>query len=211
VVVGFTDDGTGLQLTDAQSPAQFDNDSPSSEFMVVPINGSSAAYDLRIVGVEGRENLNGDTEPDGDPLIDRFDGYGVIEGGALFTLYDTFGIPLDLVEEMAKEKNLTLDRDGFSEHLERQRERSKEKQVFKDDYQGFYEALSQRVSPTAFVGYDTLEDNGKLLAILVKGEEREEAREGEEAEVIVDTTPFYAESGGQVGDTGTVRPLADAE
>jgi hypothetical protein len=92
VVVGFTDNGTGLQLTDAQSPAQFDKDSPSSEFMLAPINGSSAAYDLLIVGVEGRENLNGDTEPDGDPLIDRFDGYGVIGGGQVMgpTILDRF-------------------------------------------------------------------------------------------------------------------------
>jgi len=129
----------------------------------------------------------------------------VIPGQKLFELYDTYGYPLDLAADSAREQGLTLDIEGFQSALAAQRERARKESAF--DTVKVSEAvrvhLKQSVpTPTQFVGYDRLETEGLLQAIL-KGERLvDEAVEGEEVELVLDVTPFYAEGGGQVGDHG---------
>ncbi|HPR65478.1 MAG TPA: alanine--tRNA ligase [Thermoanaerobaculia bacterium] len=137
-------------------------------------------------------------------IVNRFSAKGAIPGEELFYLYDTHGIPVDFVEEMAREEKVQIDVDGFRAHLDEQRERSKKTTAFKDDYRGYYEELSRTVTPTRFVGYEETISDSTILAILKDGERVPSAHAGDVVELIVDRTPFYAESGGQVGDTGTL-------
>src|SRR6058998_1623745 len=128
-----------------------------------------------------------------------------IPGQKLFELYDTYGYPLDLAADSARDKGLTLDLEGFQAALAEQRERARKGSGF--ETAKVSEVLraqlkSTAVMPTRFVGYEQLEAEGIVQAIL-KGEQlAEEAVEGEEVELVLDVTPFYAEGGGQVGDHG---------
>ncbi|MGH9338953.1 MAG: alanine--tRNA ligase [Acidobacteriota bacterium] len=143
-----------------------------------------------------------------DEIIEKVgkQGQPLLPGSELFRLYDTYGFPLDLVREIAQERRLQIDERGFEQELQKQRERARaswkggEKSVKK-----IYQELASRGLDTQFTGYDRISDlPGQVLAI-VKGEDTvEELREGETGEVILDQTPFYAESGGQVGDRGTL-------
>jgi len=121
-------------------------------------------------------------------------GGSTISGAALFKLYDTFGFPIELVEEMAQDKGLTIDRAGFDRALAEQQERSASKSKFHD---AGGERLEWRVvseGPSSrFLGYETLESEARVRRV---------ARRGEDLIVVLDETPFYAESGGQIGDTG---------
>src|SRR5437016_5335471 len=129
----------------------------------------------------------------------------IIPGQKLFELYDTYGYPLDLAADSARDKGLTLDLEGFQAALAEQRERARKGSGF--ETAKVSEVLraqlkSTAVMPTRFVGYEQLEAEGIVQAIL-KGEQlAEEAVEGEEVELVLDVTPFYAEGGGQVGDHG---------
>ncbi len=132
---------------------------------------------------------------------------GTIDGKALFKLYDTHGFPLDLAEDAAAEGGLSLDLDGFNEAMEEQRVRARA------SWKGFgegvvspaHQALKKDFSPVHFVGYEKPSCQAKVLA-LVKGEKpAKEAAQGEEAEILLDQTPFYAEAGGQVGDQGVLE------
>ncbi len=132
---------------------------------------------------------------------------GIIDGKALFKLYDTHGFPLDLAEDTATEEGLSLDLGGFNEAMEEQRARARA------SWKGFgegvvspaHQALKKAFSPVHFVGYEKLSCQAKILA-LVKGEKpAKEAAQGEEVEVLLDQTPFYAEAGGQVGDQGVLE------
>ncbi len=128
----------------------------------------------------------------------------VIPGDVLFKLYDTFGFPLDLVADMARDMDLTLDEKGYSMAMQEQRAKAraawtgsgeaKVKPVYKD--------VAAKVAKPLFTGYDTLEDSGEILALIKGDAVASEVREGDEVEIVLDRTPFYAESGGQVGDTG---------
>ena len=127
--------------------------------------------------------------------------------GGAFTLYDTFGFPISLTQEMAAERGIAVDMDGFNtanaEHSERSKAAGGEKEVF-GDYGSVISELQQRFPPTEFLGYDTLSvRNAKILAIIKEGKlvDRIEGQ-GIEADFVLDKTPFYAESGGQVGDVG---------
>jgi alanyl-tRNA synthetase len=151
-------------------------------------------------------------------------GRAQIPGEEVFKLYDTYGFPLDLAEEIVRDQGLTLDMQGFERAMERQRElaRAAWKGSGEEAVRPIYTTLAERLGGTRFLGYDTLEAQGRVLAIL-RGEQLiEQAEEGQEVEVVVDQTPFYAEGGGQVGDTGllvspnvvlevrdTVRPVDD--
>lgn len=134
-------------------------------------------------------------------------GERVIPGDEAFRLYDTFGFPLELTEELAREAGLTVDREGFQRALERQRQASRVSMGRFADTQrqraAFYAQFAGR--PTEFVGYEQLSSEAEVLGILGIDERRQEALAGEEVEVILDRTPFYGESGGQVGDTGELR------
>jgi len=122
----------------------------------------------------------------------------MIDGETVFKLYDTYGFPADLTADIARERGLTIDQAGFDAAMEGQRKRSQEASKFGVDLSGGASIDSQ----TLFQGYDGLEAKGEVVALLKGGAAVQELNSGDEGEVVLDRTPFYAESGGQVGDTG---------
>jgi alanyl-tRNA synthetase len=132
-------------------------------------------------------------------------GGGVIPGKELFRLYDTYGFPLDLARDIASDTGLLIDEDGFHCEMEVQRERARASWVGEEQaVASIYRELLSEAGRTEFVGYDVLESEGVIKAIVKDGKVIKEAREGSEAELFLDKTPFYGESGGQVGDTGEI-------
>jgi alanyl-tRNA synthetase len=127
-------------------------------------------------------------------------GSAVIPGDTVFKLYDTFGFPADLTADIARERGLTIDQAGFDVAMEEQRRRSQEASKFGVDLRGGATVDAR----TAFQGYEGLESEGRVVALLRGGSPADELRSGEEGEAVLDRTPFYAEAGGQVGDTGTL-------
>jgi alanyl-tRNA synthetase len=127
-----------------------------------------------------------------------------IPGEEVFKLYDTYGFPLDLTEEIVRDQGLTLDLAGFERAMDHQREQARAawKGSGEEAVNPMYPTLAKRLGSTRFLGYDTLEAQGRVLAILKNDQLVEAAEEGSEVEIVVDQTPFYAEGGGQVGDTG---------
>ncbi|MBT6717368.1 MAG: alanine--tRNA ligase [Nitrospina sp.] len=128
-----------------------------------------------------------------------------IPGEEIFKLYDTYGFPTDLVEETAKDAGLIMDMAGYDKAMQEQKTKataswkgSGEKEVPQ-----FYKEFSQNSPPTEFDGYSSTEGEAKVLAILKDGQKIDSAKKGENVELLVDRTPFYGESGGQVGDSGT--------
>ncbi|MBL3591308.1 MAG: alanine--tRNA ligase [gamma proteobacterium endosymbiont of Lamellibrachia anaximandri] len=125
----------------------------------------------------------------------------VIPGETVFKLYDTYGFPADLTADIARERDLTLDMDGFSREMEAQRERARAASQF-----GVNQEFSLSLdAETLFTGYGQLEDEGSVVALVRDGESVESLAQGESGMVILDQTPFYAESGGQVGDQGVLE------
>ncbi|MBL8075033.1 MAG: alanine--tRNA ligase [Nitrospira sp.] len=135
----------------------------------------------------------------------RTAGRTVLAGGDVFKLYDTYGFPMDLITEACREQDMTVDEPGFDAAIEEQRTRARKTGGFEQDTaRPVVAELAKQVGGTQFIGYDRLESDALLRAIL-KGEQLvKEAKEGEEVEVALDVTPFYAEGGGQVGDQGTL-------
>ena len=128
-------------------------------------------------------------------------GEGVIPGAEVFRLYDTYGFPPDLTEDVAREHGLAIDRAGFEVAMSEQRARARAAQKFGwDEAEEFYRRLN--LPATRFVGYETTTAEGRILSIVRDGVSVEEAGESAQVEVALDQTPFYAEAGGQVGDTG---------
>ena len=123
-----------------------------------------------------------------------------IAGETVFKLYDTYGFPVDLTADIARERGLTIDQAGFERAMASQRDRARAASKFGVD-QRAPEALD---ATSAFCGYEQLEGEGKVLAILKGGAEVDAAGAGDDVQVVLDRTPFYAESGGQVGDVGTL-------
>jgi alanyl-tRNA synthetase len=130
---------------------------------------------------------------------------GVLSGEAAFKLYDTYGFPLELTEEICAEQGLTVDREGFAAAMEQQRERARQARGTME-YLGERERLYQKIrderGTTRFVGYHALETLVKVLALVQNGRIVQAAGGGKPVEVVLDATPFYAEAGGQVSDTG---------
>jgi alanyl-tRNA synthetase len=128
----------------------------------------------------------------------------VIPGELIFKLYDTYGFPLDLTEEIARDEGFPLDKKGFEEAMEAQRERAREswKGSGEEALKEIYKSLAALKLKTEFVGYDRLETEGKILKMFKGEAEVESGKEGEEVEVITDRSPFYGEAGGQQGDQG---------
>ncbi|OLS36562.1 alanine--tRNA ligase [Alkalihalophilus pseudofirmus] len=128
----------------------------------------------------------------------------VISGSDVFRLYDTYGFPVDLTEEYVEEKGLTIDRDGFEVEMEQQRSRARAARQESGSMQVQDELLGEINAESTFVGYNQLSAEG-TVSVLIAGKERmSSVPAGETAQVILSTTPFYAESGGQVADTGTI-------
>lgn len=126
-----------------------------------------------------------------------------ISGLDAFILYDTYGFPLELTQEIAEEQGLTVDVEGFNQEMEKQRDRARAAHETIDlTVQGSIDKLAEHIHPTEFYGYTDLEGTAKVEAVLVGGKAVEKAESGTEIQVILDRTPFYAESGGQIGDKG---------
>ncbi len=126
-----------------------------------------------------------------------------ISGVDAFTLYDTYGFPLELTQEIAEEQGLTVDVAGFEAEMEQQRDRARASHETIDlTVQGSIDKLAEHIHPTEFFGYTSLQGKAKVEAVLVEGKTVETAEAGTEIQLILDSTPFYAESGGQIGDKG---------
>ncbi|MGA9855802.1 MAG: alanine--tRNA ligase [Gammaproteobacteria bacterium] len=127
----------------------------------------------------------------------------VIPGNIIFKLYDTYGFPVDLTADIARERELTLDMEGFELEMEKQRERGRAASQFGAEYAQDVDINSE----TQFTGYDALKDKGKIIALFHGKESVKVLKSGEQGMVIFDQPPFYAESAGQVGDRGVLHTL----
>jgi alanyl-tRNA synthetase len=123
-----------------------------------------------------------------------------LDGGTAFTLYDTYGFPLDLTADICRERNVTLDEAGFNAAMENQKKVARAAGKFKMAANVEYSGEKNK-----FVGYDQLAHNSKVIALYANGAAVQELKAGEQGIVVLDTTPFYAESGGQVGDQGVIQ------
>jgi len=151
-------------------------------------------------------------------------GQVMVPGDVLFRLYDTFGFPLDLVADMARDMHLELDEDGYRRAMQEQREKARASWAGsgEEKVKPIYKEVSAGIKKPLFVGYTVLEGTAEVLAIIKGDKKITEAHDGDEVEIILDQTPFYAESGGQVGDKGellgeaskfdvtdTIKPVQD--
>ena len=131
-------------------------------------------------------------------------GGSILSGADAFRLYDTYGFPIDLTKEIIAEHQITVDEEEFLRLMNEQRERARKARGAGDAFGFAGDGLDLEGLSTVFSGYETLEDNGKALAILCEGQRIEEAISPQKVVLITDRTPFYAESGGQVGDKGVI-------
>ncbi|UZJ32292.1 alanine--tRNA ligase [Streptomyces endophytica] len=135
-------------------------------------------------------------------------GGAVLPGDKAFLLHDTWGFPIDLTLEMAAEQGLSVDEDGFRRLMKEQRERAKaDAQAKKHGHAdlGAYREIADRAGATDFIGYASTDGESTVVGLLVNGASSPAATEGDEVEVVLDRTPFYAEGGGQIGDTGRIK------
>jgi alanyl-tRNA synthetase len=133
----------------------------------------------------------------------RASGQNMLSGTEIFKLYDTYGFPMDLIAEACREQDIRLDETGFEAAIEEQRTRARKTGGFESETaRPALSEVAARVGTTAFVGYDHLNSEGVVQALLKGDRLVKEAREGDEIEVVLDVTPFYAEGGGQAGDQG---------
>jgi len=131
----------------------------------------------------------------------------VISGSMVFKLHDTYGFPLDLTREIAEENGLSIDEEGFKEEMAVQREKAREALKKKEGSawgKDLYSSLDKSIK-TKFVGYETIVSDAQVVCIVKDNEITDTAYEGDSVTVVLDVTPFYAESGGQVGDTGVIE------
>ncbi len=132
-------------------------------------------------------------------------GLNSISGESAFTLYDTYGFPLELTQEVAEENNITVDVDGFNAEMQKQVERAKAAHETIDlTVQGSLDKLAEHIHSTKFIGYTQLKTTAKIEVLLVAGVSEEAAEAGTKIQIVLDKTPFYAESGGQIGDKGYI-------
>jgi alanyl-tRNA synthetase len=133
----------------------------------------------------------------------RESGQTIIPGDKAFRLYDTYGFPLDLTRDVAKEHQLSVDEAGYRAAMEEQKERARAAQRFGVGQEGeLYRSLS--LPATSFVGYSTGSTSATVLALVRDGQTQEEVGPGQEVQVVLESSPFYGESGGQIGDTGSI-------
>ncbi len=125
----------------------------------------------------------------------------VIPGETVFKLYDTYGFPTDLTADIARERDLTIDEAGFEVEMAAQRQRARDAGKFAVDYNSIVKVEGE----TQFDGYDSTQGQGQIVAIYKDGVQVDEINEGDEALIVLNQTPFYAESGGQIGDTGLFK------
>jgi alanyl-tRNA synthetase len=139
-----------------------------------------------------------------DSLEDiRAKGDKTVPGDLIFKLYDTFGFPVDIVRDVVRDMDMSLDMDGFDENMARQREKSRSVAAFSGITEAYKTLSASGVKPE-FLGYETTSCDAEVLLVVRDGNEVPEGVAGDEIEVVTDRTPFYGESGGQIGDVGTI-------
>jgi alanyl-tRNA synthetase len=142
-----------------------------------------------------------------DSLADlRAKGKDQVPGDIIFKLYDTYGFPVDIVRDVVRDENMNLDMDGFDTAMNAQRERSRTVAAFSEISDAYKELSSQGVQPE-FMGYEHDAMTADVLLLVSAGQQIDTAEQGQEIELVADKTPFYAEAGGQVGDTGTIASV----
>ncbi|MDQ0214618.1 alanyl-tRNA synthetase [Oikeobacillus pervagus] len=134
----------------------------------------------------------------------KAEGNNMISGEDVFKLYDTYGFPIELTEEYAKEESMKVDHEGFDREMQNQRDRARAARQDVDSMQVQNSVLSGIKVESQFIGYEKLSTEAVVESILVNGQIVKEAHEGDEIQFILDQTPFYAESGGQIADKGTL-------
>lgn len=189
-------------------------------YMLVPIIGEimndfypevSAKKDFIMRVIKNEEERFHETLQDGLGILSNVismqqaAGLTVIPGSDAFRLYDTYGFPVELTEEYAEEVGMTVDHEGFKASLEAQRNRARSARKDVDSMQVQSEVLGNIKDTSTFIGYDTVVSSAKVLVIVKDGELVEQAQEGDEVKVVLDHTPFYAESGGQIADHGRIE------
>ena len=132
-------------------------------------------------------------------------GTDVIPGSELFKLYDTFGFPLDLARDIAEDHKLKIDEQGFNNEMDEQKTRARASWVGEDEVSGVYREVIQKSGATIFLGYERMNSDSHVIALIKDGELVGQASEGDQVEIVLDKTPFYGESGGQLGDKGTMK------
>ncbi len=160
---------------------------------------AAAGYVQRVLRHE--EERFGETLDNGMKILESAlsDSSTVLNGETAFTLYDTYGFPLDLTADICRERNMTVDEAGFDVAMEKQRATARASGKFK-----MAAALEYHGEKTQFVGYERLEETGTVVALYRDGTPVEKIEAGQSGVIVLDTTPFYAESGGQVGDVGAL-------
>jgi alanyl-tRNA synthetase len=139
-----------------------------------------------------------------DGLADlKAKGQTRIPGDLIFKLYDTYGFPVDIVQDVVRDEDLELDMEGYEQSMQAQRDKSKSVTAFTEISEAYKKLSAQGVMPE-FVGYDTKDSESKVLLLVHDGQEVSEALSGQQVEVVTEVTPFYGEAGGQVGDTGKI-------
>lgn len=143
-----------------------------------------------------------------EEALDELEG-NVLPGDRAFVLHDTYGFPIEVTQEICAERDITVDEEGFARCMEEQRSRARaanadDAEAAWSNFGGIYVELLEKLGPTSFVGYDTLECGAIVNALICDGEVAERLEAGQEGEIILSTTPFYAEMGGEVGDTGII-------
>ncbi|HPZ44413.1 MAG TPA: alanine--tRNA ligase [Bacillota bacterium] len=163
--------------------------------------------------IRSEEERFGETLNQGTDMLNRIimetkkAGSSTIPGVDAFKLYDTYGFPLELTQEMASEQGLTVDVDAFKEAMEDQRKRARsarQEVEYISERDALFKEVREEKGETTFVGYNSLETNSIVLALFQDGKKVESAAAGTEVELILDVTPFYAEAGGQVSDRGQI-------
>ncbi|WP_251198526.1 alanine--tRNA ligase [Anaerotardibacter muris] len=143
-----------------------------------------------------------------EEALDALDG-NVLPGDQAFVLHDTYGFPIEVTKEICADRSITVDEEGFGRCMDEQRARARAANVDDTDaawstYGGIYVELLEKVGPTQFVGYDQLETTSLVQALVHDGQAVDKLEAGQEGEVVLNITPFYAEMGGEVGDTGLI-------
>lgn len=147
-----------------------------------------------------------------ETILEQVGTGGVVPGEELFRLHDTYGFPLDLATDIAEDRGYTIDREGFDAAMRRQREQARNAWAGSGEQaiNPVYRVLRDRLGDTEFVGYESLDCEARVVAILRDGKESDALEEGDRGEIVLDRTPFYAESGGQTADHGTIQTAQGA-
>jgi alanyl-tRNA synthetase len=142
-----------------------------------------------------------------DEATKKLKSGAVLPGETAFTLYDTYGFPLDLTQDALKRRNISVDTEGFEKEMQKQKAKARAAWAGSGETatETMWFSLRDKLGATEFLGYDFIKAGGAVTALLRDGKEVQTLKAGEEGFVILNQTPFYAESGGQVGDTGTMR------